>query len=33
MKLNDTLTAYDIAEALAGESGKFEVTCPIGERY
>ena len=33
MKLNDTISAYDIAEALQGESGKFEVTSPNGERY
>jgi hypothetical protein len=33
MKLNDTITTYDIAEALQGEQGKFEVTSPSGERY
>ncbi len=33
MKLNDCITTYDIAEALQGESGKFEVTSPNGERY
>jgi hypothetical protein len=33
MKLNDSINAYDIAEALQGESGKFEVTSPNGERY
>lgn len=33
MRLNETITAYDIAEALQGESGKFEVTSPTGERY
>ena len=33
MKLNDSITTYDIAEALQGEQGKFEVTSPIGERY
>src|SRR3984957_13809072 len=33
MKLNDSITAYDIAEALQGETGKFEVTSPTGERY
>jgi hypothetical protein len=33
MKLSETITAYDIAEALQGESGKFEVTSPNGERY
>ena len=33
MKLNDTITTYDIAEALQGENGKFEVTSPTGERY
>ena len=33
MKLNDSITTYDVAEALQGESGKFEVTSPNGERY
>jgi hypothetical protein len=33
MRLNDSITAYDLAEALQGESGKFEVTSPNGERY
>lgn len=33
MKLNDSISTYDIAEALQGESGKFEVTSPNGERY
>jgi hypothetical protein len=33
MKLNDTITTYDVAKALQGESGKFEVTSPNGERY
>jgi len=33
MKLNDTITTYDVAEALQGETGKFEVTSPNGERY
>jgi len=33
MKLNDSITTYDIAEALQGETGKFEVTSPAGERY
>ncbi len=33
MKLNESLTTYDIAEALQGESGKFEVISPNGERY
>ena len=33
MKLNDSFTAYDVAEALQGETGKFEVTSPNGERY
>ena len=28
MKLNDSITTYDVAEALQGESGKFEVTSP-----
>src|SRR5215472_7947857 len=33
MKLNDSITTYDVAEALQGESGKFELTSPNGERY
>jgi hypothetical protein len=33
MKLNDSITTYDVAEALQGETGKFEVTSPNGERY
>ena len=33
MKLNDSITTYDVAEALQGESGKFEVTSPNGKRY
>ena len=33
VKLNDSITTYDIAEALQGETGKFEVTSPTGERY
>jgi hypothetical protein len=33
MKLNDSISTYDVAEALQGETGKFEVTSPIGERY
>lgn len=33
MKLNDTISTYDVAEALQGETGKFEVTSPAGERY
>ncbi len=31
--LNETITAYDLVEALANESGKFEVTTPSGERF
>jgi hypothetical protein len=33
MKLNDSISTYDVAEALQGEIGKFEVTSPNGERY
>jgi hypothetical protein len=28
MKLNDTITTYDVVEALQGETGKFEVNQP-----
>jgi hypothetical protein len=31
MKLNDSISTYDVAEALPGETGKFEVTSPNGE--
>jgi hypothetical protein len=33
MKLNDSISTYDVAEALQGETGKFEATSPNGERY
>lgn len=33
MKLNESITTYDVAEALQGEIGKFEVTSPNRERY
>ncbi len=33
LDLNETIVAYDLAEALEGESGKFEVTTPTGERF
>ncbi|HUO25255.1 MAG TPA: hypothetical protein VMU61_06285 [Candidatus Aquilonibacter sp.] len=33
MKLNDSISTYDVAEALQGETGKFEVISPNGERY
>jgi hypothetical protein len=33
MKLNDSISTYDVAEALQGETGRFEVTSPNGERY
>jgi hypothetical protein len=33
MKLNESISTYDVAEALQGETGKFEVTSPNGERY
>ncbi len=33
MFLNETINAYDLAEALRDESGKFEVTTPGGERF
>ena len=32
MQINETVRAYDLAEALRGESGKFEVTTPQGTR-
>jgi len=33
MKLSVTVTTRDLAEALQGETGKFEITSPNGERY
>jgi len=33
LNVNETITAYDLAEALADEYGKFEVTTPSGERF
>jgi len=33
MQLGETIATYDVALALRGESGKFEVTCPTGEAF
>jgi hypothetical protein len=33
MQLGETIATYDIALALRGENGKFEVTSPAGEIY
>ena len=33
MQLNETVRAYDLAEALRGESGKFEVVTGQGIRF
>jgi len=33
MELGETIATYDVDLALRGESGKFEVTSPIGEIY
>ena len=32
MQINETVRAYDLAEALHGESGKFEVVTSQGTR-
>ena len=32
-KVNETMTGYDLAELLNGESGIFEGTSPTGERF
>jgi hypothetical protein len=32
-KVNETMTGYDLAELLQGESGIFEGTTPTGERF
>ena len=33
MQLGETIATYDVDLALRGESGKFEVTSPLGETY
>lgn len=33
MQLGETIATYDVALALRGEGGKFEVTSPAGEIY
>lgn len=33
MQLGETIATYDVALALRGETGKFEVTSPAGETY
>ena len=33
MRLGETIATYDVALALRGESGKFDVTSPTGELY
>ena len=33
LDLNESIVAYDLAEALEGESGKFEIITPNGERF
>ena len=32
-KVNETMTGYDLAELLHGESGIFEATAPAGEKF
>ncbi len=33
LNIDETLLAYDPAEALADEVGKFELTSPTGEKF
>ena len=33
MQVNETIRTYDLAEALRGENGKFEVTTPSGVHF
>ena len=33
MQVNETIRTYDLAEALRGEHGKFEVTTSVGLRF
>jgi hypothetical protein len=32
-KVNETVTGYDLAELLHGESGIFEAVAPAGEKF
>ena len=32
-KVNETVSGYDLAELLNGESGIFEATAPAGEKF
>ncbi len=32
-KVNETVTGYDLAELIQGESGLFEATSPSGEKF
>jgi hypothetical protein len=32
-KVNETITGYDLAELVHGESGIFEATAPGGEKF
>jgi len=32
-KVNETATGYDLAELIKGESGIFEATSPLGEKF
>jgi hypothetical protein len=32
-KVNETATGYDLAELIQGESGLFEATSPVGEKF
>ena len=32
-KVNETISGYDLAELLQGESGIFEGTSPTGEKF
>ena len=33
MHVNETIRSYDLAEALRGETGKFEVITSLGTRF
>ena len=33
LKINETVAGYDLAELLHGESGIFEATSPVGEKF
>ena len=33
LRINESVTAFDVAEVLQDESGIFEAVSPVGEKY